>query len=118
MVLEVCLGLTSEFFTALNLLQFGAFTPIYRVHGGGSNTEIWNYGPDVESRLNNTNNLRYRLLPYTYSGFYRVEKEDYTMQRSLAFDFAAAGKSIAVAVAVGMHCGYALNMNTYDVGMH
>ena len=28
--------------------QFGAFTPIYRVHGGGSNTEIWNYGPDVE----------------------------------------------------------------------
>ena len=28
------------------------------VHGGGSNTEMWNYGPDVESRLNNTNNLR------------------------------------------------------------
>jgi len=28
--------------------QFGAFTPIYRVHGGGSNTEIWNYGKSVE----------------------------------------------------------------------
>ena len=69
--------------------QFGAFTPIYRVHGGGSHTEIWNYGDDTEQRLNNTNNLRYRFLPYTYSGFHRVETEGYTMQRSLAFDYAS-----------------------------
>jgi alpha-D-xyloside xylohydrolase len=69
--------------------QFGAFTPIYRVHGGGSNTEICNYADDVLKILNNTHNLRYRLLPYTYSGFYRVETEGYTMQRGLAFDFAA-----------------------------
>jgi alpha-D-xyloside xylohydrolase len=69
--------------------QFGAFTPIYRVHGGGSNTELWNYGPGVESRTNATNNLRYRLLPYTYSGFYRVEMEGYSMQRAMALDFAS-----------------------------
>lgn len=67
--------------------QFGCFTPIYRVHGGGSNTEIWNYGKEVESLLNATNNLRYRLLPYNYAGFYRVEVEGYTMQRALVFDF-------------------------------
>ena len=29
---------------------------------------------------------RYRLLPYTYSGFARVMREGYTMQRLLAFD--------------------------------
>lgn len=67
--------------------QFGVFTPIYRVHGGGSHTEIWNYGNDVEAILNATNNLRYRMLPYIYSGFHRVETEGYTMQRSLPFDF-------------------------------
>lgn len=36
------------FHNAFLLLKFGSFTPIYRVHGGGSRTEIWNYGPDVE----------------------------------------------------------------------
>ena len=59
--------------------QFGAFTPLYRVHGGGSNTEPWNYGDAVMRLVNNTHNLRYRLLPYTYSGFRRVEEEGYTM---------------------------------------
>jgi alpha-D-xyloside xylohydrolase len=67
--------------------QFGSFTPIYRVHGGGSRTEIWNYGPDVEAHLNATSNLRYRLIPYIYSGFYRVEVEGYTMQRAMVFKF-------------------------------
>ena len=67
--------------------DFGAFTPIYRVHGGGSNTEMWNYGDAVMKRLNQTNNLRYRLLPYTYSGFQDVYSDGYTMQRALAFDF-------------------------------
>lgn len=67
--------------------QFGAFTPLYRVHGGGSHTEMWNYGDEVMGILNNTNNLRYRFLPYTYSGFHRVEAEGYTMQRHLVLDF-------------------------------
>jgi len=67
--------------------QFGVFTPIYRVHGGRSHTELWQYGDDVLARLNSTNNLRYRFLPYTYSGFHRVEAESYTMQRALPMEF-------------------------------
>jgi alpha-D-xyloside xylohydrolase len=67
--------------------QFGSFTPLYRVHGGGSNTEIWNYGPTVEQLLNATNNLRYRLLPYTYTGFARCAMEGYTMQRAMVMDY-------------------------------
>ena len=31
--------------------QFGVFTPIFRVHGGGSNTEIWNYGSATEADI-------------------------------------------------------------------
>lgn len=67
--------------------QFGVFTPIYRVHGCGSHTEVWNYGEEVMTMLNNTNNLRYRFFPYIYSGFHRVETEDWTMQRALSMDF-------------------------------
>merc|ERR1712107_144674 len=68
--------------------QFGAFTPIFRVHGAGSNTEIWNYGSAVESRINTSAIvLRYRLLPYTYSNFFRAESSGSTVQRALVMDF-------------------------------
>ena len=39
------------------------------------------------TNVNNTHNLRYRLLPYTYSGFHKVASEGYTMQRALAFEW-------------------------------
>ena len=45
--------------------------------------------------------LRYRLLPYIYSGFYRVASEGYTMQRGLAFDFPASLRARASLVARG-----------------
>lgn len=41
----------------------------------------------IQALLNATINLRYRFLPYTYSGFYRVETEGRTMQRALVFDY-------------------------------
>ena len=36
--------------------------------------------------------MRYRLLPYTYSGFFRAYKEGYTMQRAMVLDF---GRDVA-----------------------
>lgn len=76
--------------------QFGAFTPLFRVHGAGSHTEIWNFGDDTATKINTSAiSLRYRLLPYIYSGFARVELGSYTMQRGLAMDFKdAAVRSI------------------------
>merc|ERR1719446_21021 len=48
--------------------QFGVFTPIFRVHGGGTNTELWNFGDVVMDTINaSAISLRYRLLPYTYA---------------------------------------------------
>jgi len=68
--------------------QFGTFTPIFRVHGAGSHTEIWNYGEETMSIINSSAiSLRYRLLPYTYSCFLRAELSGYTVQRGLALDF-------------------------------
>ena len=37
--------------------------------------------------VNDTHTLRYRMLPYTYSNYYRVETEGYTMQRAMPFAF-------------------------------
>ncbi len=31
--------------------QFGAFCPIFRIHGYRSETEMWKYGPEVEKIL-------------------------------------------------------------------
>lgn len=68
--------------------QFAVFTPIMRVHGAGSNTELWNYGQETQERIvRSALNLRYRLLPTIYSGFRKVESHGYTMQRGLVLDF-------------------------------
>ena len=67
--------------------QFGAFTPIFRLHGT-ANTEPWNYGEDTMSLINSSAiAMRYRFLPYTYSGFHDVEVAGSTMQRAMVFDF-------------------------------
>jgi alpha-D-xyloside xylohydrolase len=63
---------------------------IFRVHGTNGATELWEFGKTVQDGIvNSAIRLRYRLLPYTYSGFHRVMAEGYTMQRGLAFDFGA-----------------------------
>eukprot|EP01083_Nonionella_stella_P077003 210050_1 len=47
--------------------QFGAFVPIFRVHGNNVNTAPFYYGPVVLDDFRLIDNLRYRLLPYIYS---------------------------------------------------
>jgi alpha-D-xyloside xylohydrolase len=68
--------------------QFAAFTPLMRVHGGRSNTELWHYPAwTMAAIVQSAIRLRYRLLPYTYSGFLRVHSQQWSMQRAMAFDF-------------------------------
>jgi alpha-D-xyloside xylohydrolase len=63
--------------------QFGAFSPIFRVHGYQSETEMWKYGPQVESILRKYDVLRYRLLPYIYADAWAVTKSGETMMTAL-----------------------------------
>ncbi|MBD1391521.1 glycoside hydrolase family 31 protein [Mucilaginibacter glaciei] len=68
--------------------QFGAFSPIFRIHGKGERAIFSkNWDEDTRKTLLNFDNLRYRLLPYIYSLAGRVNTDNYTMMRSLAFDF-------------------------------
>jgi len=67
--------------------QWGAFNPVFRIHGT-RNTELWNQPQAAyEQVLVNYSRLRYRLFPYVYSLAWKVTSEGYTMMRGLPFDF-------------------------------
>lgn len=70
--------------------QYGAFCPIFRVHGSNTEREIWYFG-DENSEAYQTqlkfNKLRYRLMPYIYTLNGMVNYQDYTMMRGLVMDF-------------------------------
>jgi alpha-D-xyloside xylohydrolase len=70
--------------------QFGAFCPIFRIHGKGERA-LWsgNWDEATRSVLVKFDRLRYRLLPYIYSMAGAVTQENYTPMRGLAFDFRA-----------------------------
>jgi alpha-D-xyloside xylohydrolase len=66
--------------------QWSTFTPILRVHGYESETEIWKF-PLAELELRRYLDLRYRMLPYNYSMSWMVARDGYTQMRALPFDF-------------------------------
>jgi alpha-D-xyloside xylohydrolase len=68
--------------------QFGTFCPIMRIHGRGERA-LFSKNWDEETRiiLLKFDDLRYRLLPYNYSLGAKVTLDNYTIMRSLAFDF-------------------------------
>ncbi|MDB5135322.1 MAG: hypothetical protein JWP37_1925, partial [Mucilaginibacter sp.] len=68
--------------------QFGTFCPIMRIHGKGERALFsHNWDDKTKSILLNYDKLRYRLLPYVYSLSAEVTAQNYTIMRSLSFDF-------------------------------
>ena len=68
--------------------QFGAFCPIFRIHGKGERALFSNnWDTNTKAILLKYDNLRYRLMPYIYSLAWKVTSESYTIMRALAFDF-------------------------------
>jgi alpha-D-xyloside xylohydrolase len=70
--------------------QFGAFNPIYRIHGTNVEREPYifkNLDPEVFQSIMTANHLRYRLMPYVYSMGWMSTSEGYTMMRGLPMDF-------------------------------
>jgi alpha-D-xyloside xylohydrolase len=67
--------------------QYGAFCPVFRVHGYVSNAELWNYGPQTENILTQYDELRYRLMPYIYSAAWGVTNNGETLMRALPLEF-------------------------------
>lgn len=72
--------------------QFGAFTPLFRVHGQYPFREVFNIAPDDHPAYKSMlyyNKLRYRLLPYVYSLAGAAYHNNATIMRSLVMDFPA-----------------------------
>ncbi|MBO5461346.1 MAG: glycoside hydrolase family 31 protein [Ruminococcus sp.] len=72
-------------------LQMGAFLPMFRSHGTDTPREIWNFGEKgtmFYDAIERSIKLRYHLMPYIYSLAGAVHFDDYTILRSLIFDFA------------------------------
>jgi alpha-D-xyloside xylohydrolase len=70
--------------------QFGAFCPIFRVHGQYPYREMFNVAPDSMPAYRSMlayDKLRYRLMPYIYSLTGMVTQNDYTIMRALVMDF-------------------------------
>jgi alpha-D-xyloside xylohydrolase len=69
--------------------QFGAFSPIFRVHGtrNPDENELWSYGPEAQKILVDYDTLRYRLMPYIYSEAWQVTSNNGTLMRPLVMDW-------------------------------
>ena len=69
--------------------EYGAFCPIFRTHGTRTPdaNELWSYGPDAQRILTQYDQLRYRLMPYTYSVAWMTTHDRYTPMRPLVMDF-------------------------------
>lgn len=70
--------------------QFGAFCPLFRVHGQYPYREVFNIAPESHPAYASMlyyNNLRYRLMPYIYTLTGMAYHENYTLMRGLVMDF-------------------------------
>ncbi|MFT3827264.1 MAG: glycoside hydrolase family 31 protein [Chitinophagaceae bacterium] len=72
--------------------QFGAFCPLFRVHGQFPYREIYNVAPEEHPAYKSMlyyDKLRYRLMPYFYSLAGKTYHDNYTIMRGLIMDFGA-----------------------------
>jgi alpha-D-xyloside xylohydrolase len=70
--------------------QFGAFCPLFRVHGQFPYREIYNVAPEHHPAYQSMlyyDKLRYRLMPYLYTLNGMTYHQDYTIMRGLVMDF-------------------------------
>jgi len=67
-------------------IEFGAFTPIFRVHGTfGEKRQPWKYGPVAEKAATRAIRLRYTLIPYMYAYQQQDHAHGVGLVRPLAF---------------------------------
>ncbi|MFA9388280.1 MAG: TIM-barrel domain-containing protein [Prolixibacteraceae bacterium] len=72
--------------------QFGAFCPLFRIHGQFPYREIWNISPKGTKEYESLvyyDELRYRMMPYIYSLAGETFHNNSTIMRGLVMDFAS-----------------------------
>ncbi|MBI5476963.1 MAG: glycoside hydrolase family 31 protein [Ignavibacteriales bacterium] len=70
-------------------LQLGTFTPLMRTHTeiNSKDQEPWSYGTEYEAINKYYIELRYKLLPYIYTQFYKASTDGIPIIRPLFFDY-------------------------------
>lgn len=69
-------------------IQFGAFVPIFRVHGTlNEKREPWFYGSEAEQIASQYIKLRYKLLPYIYTAAWQNHLTGLSIARPLVFNY-------------------------------
>jgi len=79
--------------------QFGAFCPLFRVHGQYPLREIFNIAPEGHPAYKSMlfyDQLRYRLMPYIYTLAGNTYRTDYTIMRALVMDFSGDEKVLSI----------------------
>ncbi|GGD42215.1 glycoside hydrolase family 31 protein [Muriicola marianensis] len=68
-------------------IQLGIFHPFCRVHSSGDHgdQEPWSFDAEVTKIVRKFIELRYQLLPYLYTAFYKYYKESVPMIQSLVY---------------------------------
>jgi len=66
-------------------IQLGAFHPFFRTHSSGDHgdQEPWSFGKSITKIVKKFIELRYQLLPYMYTAFWRYANEGIPMLKSL-----------------------------------
>ncbi|RVU01637.1 DUF4968 domain-containing protein [Mucilaginibacter limnophilus] len=69
--------------------SLGVYVPMYRNHAeiGTNMREPWEWGEENLKVIKKDIELRYRLLPYIYSGFYQSAQTGLPVSRTLAIDY-------------------------------
>jgi alpha-glucosidase (family GH31 glycosyl hydrolase) len=77
---------TAELYT--RWFQLGAFSPIFRSHGWVWREHVpWAHGPEVEAICRRYAELRYRLLPYTYTLAWQAHRQGLPLMRPLVLNY-------------------------------
>jgi len=90
-------------------MQVGAFTPLFRTHtvANSRSQEPWSFGEAAEAIVKTYIELRYRLLPYTYTAFREAASTGLPIMRPLFLEFPGDPQAHAAA-----------NSTTYLWGKH
>jgi alpha-glucosidase (family GH31 glycosyl hydrolase) len=68
--------------------QLGSFSPIFRSHGWVWREHVpWAHGPRVEAICREFAELRYRLLPYTYTLAWQAHADGLPLMRALVLNY-------------------------------
>jgi alpha-glucosidase (family GH31 glycosyl hydrolase) len=68
--------------------QFGAFCPGFRAHGYVWRDHLpWSHGPEIEAICRTYAELRYRLLPYTYTLAWQAYSRGLPLMRPLVLNY-------------------------------